>query len=179
MAAYKLLVAYDGTDFAGWQRQLNRRTVQALIEDALAPIEGRPVRAVAAGRTDAGVHAAGQVVSVALDAGLAPERLARALNAVLPEDVRIMACEAAPPGFDARKHAVAKTYRYTIFNGPVMPPALRRTAWHVPQPLALGPMQEAAAAIVGTHDFRPFQARGSAVKTTVRTVTKSVLGRVG
>jgi tRNA pseudouridine38-40 synthase len=170
----KLTIAYDGTDFAGWQRQAADRTVQAAIEDALAPIEARErVVIIGAGRTDAGVHAAGQVASVILDSAIGRDQLRRALNATLPPDVRIMAVEDVPAGFNAQFAAIRKTYRYWIWSEGVVPPQLRRFVWHVPQPLDAGAMDAAAQAIVGEHDFAGFQAAGSDVITTVRAMVRS------
>lgn len=173
MRTLKLTVAYEGTDFAGWQRQATERTVQAAIEDALRPIEGRRAVVVGAGRTDAGVHASGQVASVQLDAAIACGDLRRALNATLPPDVRILAVDEMPAGFNAQYAAVSKTYRYWLWAGGVVPPQLRRYVWHVPQPLDLERMQAAAAALIGEHDFAAFQATGGDVVTTVRRVFAS------
>ncbi|MGQ0733696.1 MAG: tRNA pseudouridine(38-40) synthase TruA [Acidobacteriota bacterium] len=171
----KLTIAYDGTEFSGWQRQAADRTVQAVIEDALEPLEGERAVLTAAGRTDAGVHAAGQVASATVRTARPTRELHRALNATLPPDVRIMAIEEVPAGFNARFDARAKTYRYWIWSGDVLPPALRRTAWHVPQVLDLVAMREAAAALVGPHDFASFQAAGSDVSTTVRELMASTI----
>jgi tRNA pseudouridine38-40 synthase len=169
----KLTIAYDGTDFAGWQRQAADRTVQATVEDALAPIEGRPIVITGSGRTDAGVHAAGQVASVALESTIANDTLQRALNATLPPDVRIMRVEDAPAGFNARFDARSKTYHYAIHCGSVLPPLRRRLVWHVKQPLAVHSMNAAAALLIGAHDFATFQAAGGEVVTTVRELSVS------
>jgi tRNA pseudouridine38-40 synthase len=166
----KLIVTYDGTDYVGWQRQSNGTSIQSLLEDALAPIEGGPVTVAGAGRTDAGVHALGQVASVPLTAVIDPATLARALNAVLPPDVRVLEAAEAAPDFHARFSAHAKTYRYQIREGPFVGPFERRYAWHQPQPLDNRAMAEAAAALIGRHDFASFQAAGSDVKTTERTI---------
>ena len=157
----RLVVAYDGADFAGWQRQAGHRTVQGELEAVLAAIEGAPVHVAGAGRTDAGVHAAAQVASCRLTAAIAPDRLVRAFNATLPFDVRVLAADEMPDRFHARLHARGKTYRYFVWHGPMDHPALRRVAWHVPQRLSVAAMQEAAAAFVGEHDFAAFQGQGS------------------
>lgn len=175
MRTLKLTIAYDGTDFAGWQRQPGERTVQQVLEEALAPIEKGDVTAVAAGRTDAGVHAAAQVVSVVLTNPIAPSDLRRALNATLPPDVRVLAIEHVPDRFNARHDAKLKTYHYAIWNGVAVPPPLRRYTWHVPKALDLDGMNEAAGVLVGLHDFAAFQATGSDVKTTVRRLLSSVV----
>jgi tRNA pseudouridine38-40 synthase len=169
----RLTIAYDGTDFAGWQRQASDRTVQAAIEDALLPIEGSRVIVVGAGRTDAGVHAAGQVASARLTSAIPTDELRRALNATLPEDVRILSVEAAAESFNAQFAAKLKTYRYWIWSSGVLPPQLRRYVWHVPQRLDTERMQTAAATLVGTHDFAAFQAAGSDVVTTTREMLES------
>lgn len=175
MGTFRLRLAYDGTDFAGWQRQVAHRTVQAELEAALAPIEGGPVDVAAAGRTDAGVHAAGQVASTRLTAAIAPDTLRRALNASLPPDIRVLEVDAMPEGWHARFHARAKTYRYWIWNGRVASPFARRYAWHVPQPLDVASMAAAAPAAVGHHDFAAFKGQGSQARTTARTVMASSL----
>ncbi|MCA1560264.1 MAG: tRNA pseudouridine(38-40) synthase TruA, partial [Acidobacteria bacterium] len=136
----------------------------------LRPIEGAPVAVHGAGRTDAGVHALGQVASVTLTAKIDAVTLARALNAVLPPDVRVASAEEAPPGFHARFSAVAKTYEYRIVNGPLVSPFLHRYVWQVPARLDLDAMRTAAHVLVGSHDFAAFQAAGSAVASTTRTV---------
>jgi tRNA pseudouridine38-40 synthase len=166
----RLVVAYDGADFAGWQRQARQRTVQAELETVLSAIEHAPVHVAGAGRTDAGVHAAGQVASVRLTAAIAPERLVRACNATLPPDVRVLSAEETFDRFHARIHARGKTYRYFVWHAPVGDPALRRIAWHVPQRLSLPAMQEAAALFAGEHDFAAFQGQGSRVRSTVRRI---------
>jgi len=171
----KLTLAYEGTGFAGWQRQVGARTVQETLEQSLAVVEERPVTVVAAGRTDAGVHARGQVVSAEVMNRLPPRVLMRALNVRLPEDVRVIAVEDAPPGFNARRHARAKLYHYTIALGDEPGPFVRRLVWHVPQKLDLTAMGEAARLLVGEHDFAAFQASGGDVKTSVRRLLRSAL----
>jgi tRNA pseudouridine38-40 synthase len=169
----KLTIAYDGTAFAGWQMQANQRTVQGVLEEALLPIEGARVVVHAAGRTDAGVHAAGQVISFSLTSRIACDALVRALNVRLNQDVRVMSAEEAPDGFNARFEARQKTYHYAIYNAPVVPPPLRHFVWHVPQPLDVTVMNAAAGVLVGEHDFAAFQAAGSDVVTTRREVVAS------
>jgi tRNA pseudouridine38-40 synthase len=165
-----LTLEYDGTDYVGWQRQPSGVSIQGLLEDALAPINGGPVTVHGAGRTDAGVHALGQVASVTLSSDLAEPALARALNAVLPPDVRVLAVEAAEQDFNARFNAHAKTYEYRIVNAPVVSAFLHRYVWHVSQPLDVETMRTAAGPLVGTHDFAGFQGAGSSVVTTQRTI---------
>jgi len=171
----KLTLAYEGTGFAGWQRQPGERTVQAVLEDALAAIDEQQVAVVAAGRTDAGVHALAQVASAEVSTRLPPPVLRRALNARLPDDVRITALAEAPPGFDARRSARTKHYRYTIAQGADPGPFVRRLVWHVPQRLDVAAMIEAAAMLRGEHDFAAFQAAGGDVRTSVRRLLRSRL----
>jgi tRNA pseudouridine38-40 synthase len=170
MRTLRLTLQYDGTDFVGWQRQPNGVSIQELIERALEPIEGHPVTVIGAGRTDAGVHAIGQVASVQLESSIDAASLVRALNATLPDAVRVTVVDEAPPDFNARFAAAGKVYEYRIWNGPIVPPFERRYVWHVPQKLDLGRMREAGRALVGRHDFAAFRAAGSDVATSERTL---------
>lgn len=170
MRNLKITVQYDGTDLVGWQRQETGVSVQALLEDALAPFDGGAVIVHGAGRTDAGVHALAQVATFLLRNAISPSTLARALNGVLPPQVRVLAAEEAPPHFHARFSATGKTYEYRIVNAPMASPFLHRYAWHVPQPLDLEAMRAAAARLAGTHDFAAFQGTGSIVSSTERTI---------
>jgi tRNA pseudouridine38-40 synthase len=169
----KATLAYDGTDFAGFQRQVGVRTVQQVLEDALAPIEGTEVVVTGAGRTDSGVHALGQVASFALTNSIDPMQLRQALNAVLPEDLRVLSIDEAPDGFNARFAARLKVYRYRIFNAKVISPFERRYALHISRELNLGAIREASAVLVGQHDFAAFQATGTNVVTTMRRLTRT------
>lgn len=171
MRTLKLTIQYDGTDYVGWQRQPGGPSIQGLLEEALAPIEGSPVTVQGAGRTDAGVHALGQTASVTLTATLPATTLGRALNAVLPRDIRVMDVEDAPAGFHARFSAVAKTYEYRVLTAAIASPFTVRYVWHVGQPLDLGAMRAAAHPLVGHHDFAGFQGAGSVVSSTERTIT--------
>jgi tRNA pseudouridine38-40 synthase len=166
----KLTLQYDGTDYVGWQRQANGTSIQELVERALEPIEGRQVTVIGAGRTDAGVHAIGQIASVQVETDLGLAVFARALNATLPEAVRITDVAEAPPDFNARFSAKGKVYEYRIWNDSVVPPFDRRYVWHVPQALDVEAMREAARPLVGRHDFAAFRAAGSEVVTTERTM---------
>ena len=171
----KLTISYDGTRFVGWQRQAEGESIQGLLEDALARFEGAPVVVHGAGRTDAGVHALGQVASVRLTCGHDTAALARGLNAQLPGEVRVTHVEDAAPDFHARFSARSKIYRYALRNAPLVSPFERAYVWHVPEPLDLEAMRAAAATLVGTHDFAAFQSAGSGVTDTVRTMTRSEL----
>jgi len=174
MTTFKITVAYDGTGFVGWQRQANGVSIQALIEDALRELDGRDVTVSGAGRTDAGVHAFGQVAAFTIARDLGPDAVVRALNAHLPQAVRVIGAEEAPPGFHPRFGARAKTYRYRLWNDEVMSPFDRAYAWHVPGPLDVAAMGAAARRLEGRHDFAAFQATGSSVVTTEREILESV-----
>jgi tRNA pseudouridine38-40 synthase len=177
MRTLKLTLAYDGTRFVGWQRQAAGDSVQATLEDALARFEGGPVTVHGAGRTDAGVHALGQVASASVTFAHDAATLARALNAQLPEDLRVVAVEDAPEGFHARFDARSKTYRYLIRNDPAANPFERPYVWHVPQPLDVAAMQAAAASFVGRHDFAAFRSVGTDVPDSIRTLASSTIRR--
>jgi tRNA pseudouridine38-40 synthase len=174
---YRLLLAYDGREFAGWQRQPGLRTVQQELEAALARITGEPVRCIASGRTDAGVHALGQVVSFQSATRLAPAVLAKALNAELPEDMLVFEVALAPPRFHALRDALRKRYRYVIEDGRLRDLFARHYLWHVFASLDVEAMQAAASLLVGTHDFASFQTGGSPRLSTVRTIYDLVVQR--
>jgi tRNA pseudouridine38-40 synthase len=170
MRTLKLTLQYDGTNYVGWQRQDSGMSIQMLLEDAIAPIERSRVTVHGAGRTDAGVHALAQVASVTLAAPIDPVTLARALNAELPRDVRVLAVEDAAPRFHARFSATGKVYEYRIVNATIVSPFIQRYVWHVPPPLDIDVMRAASSALVGTHDFAAFQGAGSVVASTERSV---------
>src|SRR6267154_1530721 len=157
MPTFKITIAYDGTDFVGWQRQAAGVSVQGLLEDSLRVLDERDVTVHGAGRTDAGVHALGQVASFSLARDASADVVRRALNARLPDAVRVLSAETVPEQFHARFSARGKTYRYRLWNAEVLDPFERRHAWHVIGALDVPAMQAAAAAIVGTHDFAAFQ----------------------
>jgi tRNA pseudouridine38-40 synthase len=169
---FKLVLEYDGAAFAGWQVQPARDTVQGALETAIARVSGRRVRVVGAGRTDAGVHAEGQVASARIETALGAERLRLALNGVLPASVVVVRASEAPESFHARRDARAKRYRYAIWNGAIRSPLRAPRAWCLQRPLDLAAMRCAAAAFVGTHDFASFQTAGSDVATTERTLER-------
>ncbi|HVO57522.1 MAG TPA: tRNA pseudouridine(38-40) synthase TruA [Dongiaceae bacterium] len=158
MRYFKLTIAYDGTDFHGWQIQSNKATVQGEIVSVLRRLTQENIALHAAGRTDAGVHALGQVGSFRTQSPLSCDEFQRALNAILPPAIRIFAVEETGPDFSARWSALAKTYRYRLYRGRVVPPALWRYVLHYPFPLDEDKMREAAARYVGTHDFASFAA---------------------
>ncbi|HXT71276.1 MAG TPA: tRNA pseudouridine(38-40) synthase TruA [Vicinamibacterales bacterium] len=180
MRTLKLTLAYDGTNYAGWQRQANALSVQQVVEDAFAPlVNGVPPTVAGASRTDAGTHALGQVASVNAEIDLTPVAVQRALNVRLPFDIRVLGVVDATPGFHARFQAAGKSYRYRMITTPVMSPFDRFYAWHAPEPKRIELMQEAAALLVGTHDFASFQARGAFVRETVRTIERLDLRESG
>jgi tRNA pseudouridine38-40 synthase len=173
MATFKITLAYDGTDYVGWQRQAAGVSIQGLLEEALRALDERDVAVTGAGRTDAGVHALGQVAAFSIERALTADAVVRAINARLPDAVRVLSAEEAPPSFHARFDARAKSYRYRICNGDVLSPFERRYAWHVPGALDAAAMQAAAQMLEGVHDFAAFQSAGSDVKTTEREVYSS------
>ena len=170
---YRLTLQYDGTDFQGWQIQAGARTVQGELTRALTLLEGHAVNVHGSGRTDAGVHAEGQVASVHLQRReFAPERLRAALNGILARDVRVLAVAIMPDDFHARFSAQGKTYVYRVILGPVMSPFWARYAHQEARPLALEQMQTAASVLLGTHDWTAFCAARSEPRSRVRTVTE-------
>lgn len=176
----KLTLSYDGSDFHGWQTQPGQRTVQETLEQAIARLTGELVFANASGRTDTGVHAVGQVVNFKTDTKHPPHVLLRAVNAHLPPDIVIGAAEEAALDFDACRQAKRKLYRYVLHDGAVPDLFLRRYCWHVPwgrlNDLA---MREAAAPLVGTHDFHSFETDWPNRKSSVRTITHLAVNRCG
>lgn len=154
---WRLKVAYHGGRFAGWQAQAGERTVQAELERALSLLAHEPVSARAAGRTDAGVHARGQVVSCRFSSSIPARKLPLALNANLPEDISVLSAEEMPAGFDAKRYAVGKRYCYRVLPRVPRDPFDGGTSWHVRSPLDLDAMREAAAVFVGEHDFESFR----------------------
>jgi tRNA pseudouridine38-40 synthase len=181
MPCFRLVLEYDGSGFEGWQQQPEgHRTVQAVLAQTLQEFSTAPVRVRGAGRTDTGVHALGQVASVTLETRLDAEALRRALNARLPRDVSVHQVARVDADFDPRRHARRKCYRYAIWNGPARSPLRARTHHHVPQPLDRAALEQAAKALEGRHDFASFQAAGSSVTATVRTLFRvSVSGALG
>jgi len=167
MSHWKLTLAYDGTPYRGWQVQPNLPTIQGLLADAIHRTVGQRVLPQGSGRTDAGVHALGQVASFTLDANIPEANLHRALNRCLPPSIRVLAVEAVPPTFHARHSALSKTYQYRIFPqcpAPpnnveyICPPTLAPYVWSCPWPLDLSALNQAAAHVLGTHDFTSFAA---------------------
>jgi len=155
---WRLVLAYDGSDFCGWQVQPDQPTIQGELSDAIERITGERVLPQGSGRTDSGVHALGQVASFRIGAPIPPANLMRALNRTLPESIRILEAEIAPPVFHARHSAIAKTYEYRIYRGEICPPTLARYAYALNWPLDLEAMRQAARHVLGEHDFSSFAA---------------------
>jgi len=167
----KLIVAYDGAPFAGWQSQSHSNTVQDHLERAFERVTGRPARVHGAGRTDAGVHALAQCAHVDVLKFLPADRWIKALNALLPPAIRVLRCRYVSNDFHARLSATGKIYRYRIWTASVLPPFEYRHAWHIPHPLDPRIVKTAAKHFVGTHDFAGFAAnRGKAERSTIRTI---------
>jgi tRNA pseudouridine38-40 synthase len=179
----KLTIAFDGTNYAGWQVQKSGVAVQEVIEKALKNIFHIELRLHGSSRTDSGVHARGMIAHFDIPRAkfnMVPRKLSLALNAHLPEDIRIMRAARVSSNFHARFNAAGKQYRYFIYNHPAMDPLLRTQAWHMPQPLDVAKMRQAARAFIGKHDFEAFAAnRGYKMESTVRTVTRCEIRRSG
>lgn len=169
MQRYKLLIAYDGSSYAGWQVQPGLKTIQGELERCFHKLTGKAVKVHGSGRTDQGVHAVGQAAHADLPASLKPANILKAMNALLPADIRLLKARLATENFHARRDAVGKEYRYLIWNSPIMPPFLCRYRTHIRQPLDIRAMRKAAAFLVGKHDFAAFSANPNrVVESTVR-----------
>jgi tRNA pseudouridine38-40 synthase len=177
MRNIKLILCYDGTDFHGWQRQPGLRTVQGVLESAIEDLTQVRATTTASGRTDAGVHALGQVVHFFTPSLHAPEVFVKALNALLPRDLRVQGAREMPQAFHATLDAQSKTYRYTIDNGPVASPFQLRYSWHVPRRLDIKAMNRAATALLGRHDFRSFETQWPNRQSSVRTILNLIVTR--
>jgi tRNA pseudouridine38-40 synthase len=158
MRTLKITLAYDGSEFSGWQVQPGRPTIQGTLAEALRRITGESVLPPGSGRTDAGVHALAQVASCTMETSIPDSNLVIALNDILPASIRVMQVEEVKPEFHARRSARAKTYRYRVFRGDICPPFLARQVYHHPYPLDEQAMMAAAPAVVGEHDFTSFAA---------------------
>ena len=158
MRNLKLVLAYDGSEFSGWQIQPDAITIQGSLASVIGRLTGEKVLPQGSGRTDAGVHALAQVATFATDSPIPTRNFLTALNDLLPSTIRVLQVTEMPSGFHARKSARGKTYRYRIYRSSVCPPFLSRYVWHYPYPLDHGAMQEAAARVVGKHDFTSFAA---------------------
>ena len=174
---YKLIVAYDGASFSGWQSQPDTNAIQDHLERAIHKISGERARVHGAGRTDAGVHALAQCAHVDLAKNLTAARWLRAINAVLPPTIRVMRCTNVAQSFHARFSAKGKIYRYRIWNGDVLPPLERGRAWHIAQKLDVDLMKESARASEGEHDFSGFAANPGKLEKDTRRKMETVTVR--
>jgi tRNA pseudouridine38-40 synthase len=180
MRNYKLILSYDGTDFQGWQTQPGYRTVQETLESALTALTGEPrIRANASGRTDAGVHALGQVVNFFSATQIPFRKLLNAINAHLPDDVVVRSIKEMPPAFDANRDAIRKLYRYVIHDGPTPSPFVRKYCCQAKRPLDAGAMARGAEALKGRHDFHSFETEWPNRMSSVRTITHLSVNRAG
>lgn len=182
MRNIKLTIAYDGTNYYGFQEQRGTGlpTIQEVLESTLSKMAGSRIQVYGAGRTDSGVHARGQVVNFDSSSWPIPtERMVPALNGALPNDIAVLAAEDVSPDFHARFSALGKTYLYVVYNSRVPSPFESRYSYFMPRPLDIKAMQEAASFLVGTHDFKAFQAANSPVKNTIRTIFQSRVWQEG
>lgn len=173
----KILLEYDGTNYHGWQRQKNACSIQEVLEEAISVMTGENIRITGAGRTDAGVHALGQVANFKTSTRIPLEKLPYAINSRLPDDIAVKSALAVPEDFHARLSAKAKVYTYTIYNAPFPSPLLRKYTYFFPLPLDMDAMRQATGLFVGIHDFSAFRASGSPVKTSVRRVNRLEVSR--
>jgi tRNA pseudouridine38-40 synthase len=167
---FQIIIEYDGSRYCGWQRQNNDPTVQETIEQALLKMTGQKISVIGSGRTDAGVHAFGQVASFKCDTKLTANDFVGGLNSLTPEDIVITACEEAADEFHARFSATSKTYHYRILNRPNPAAIMRQYAWHIRKALNLDAMRIALPHLIGSHDFKAFEGAGSPRAHTVRNV---------
>jgi tRNA pseudouridine38-40 synthase len=171
----KLVLEYDGAGYHGWQRQAGSLSIQEVIESRLGVMLGQRVGIRASGRTDAGVHAKGQVVNFHARTRLTPDEVLRGLNSLLPDDIVVLSAQEVDDSFHARFSAVSKVYEYHILNRPVPSALLRKYAWHVRRPLAIDPMRECLERVSGRCDFSAFMASGSAASSTERNMFRAEL----
>ncbi len=167
---FKLIIEYDGTDYHGWQRQKNGRTIQGEIENAINKMTQKKVSLTGSGRTDAGVHALAQTANFQCNTGLEPETLQRGLNSIVQNDIVIKKCCLVDDNFHARYSAKSKLYCYRILNQTLRSPVSRRYIWHISKTLDLKAMRLATSHIIGTHDFKSFEGAGSPRAGTTRTI---------
>jgi tRNA pseudouridine38-40 synthase len=173
MRTIKLVIEYDGSNYLGWQVQPRGPTLQGILQEQLTRLTGKPVHVIGSGRTDAGVHAAGQVAHFKTESSMDVISFQRALNSLLPEDVVILGVEEVDEGFHARKNPRSKVYEYRILNRDLRSAFHRGYAWHIPQRLDLRAMRKAARSLLGQHDFSAFQSTGSSTRTAVRKITRA------
>lgn len=180
MRNFKIVLQYDGTRYQGWQRQISTdNTIQGKLEALLSKMCDAPIEIQGAGRTDAGVHALGQAASFHMDTDKTPEEIMAYMNAYLPEDISVISCEEKPERFHARLNAKGKVYRYCIWNSANKPVFRRKYVHQVPGELDMAAMKQAAACLLGTHDYQSFTSAKRGKKSTVRTVDSIEIERSG
>lgn len=179
MRNIKLILEYDGTSYHGWQKQPRLSTIQKKLEDSLFSLFRERIQTAAAGRTDAGVHAKGQVVNFTAHASISSTCIQPALNSYLPKDIRVKKVSQVEPDFHARKSALRRVYRYLIYNGSFLSPFYRNFVWWVPFNLDPDLMIKASKFLIGEHDFSSFQSQGSSVSSTLREIKKLFLFEKG
>lgn len=177
MRNIKLIIEYDGTNYFGWQKQPNHRTIQETIENSIKKITKEDIDIFGSGRTDRGVHARGQVANFFTNARIPEDKIKDAINSVLPGDIVISHSEEVDEAFHSRYSAKGKEYRYIFFNRRIPSPLLRNYAYHIPQKLHFDLMEKSLADFIGTHDFKSFMASGSSVKDTIRTINNASLNK--
>lgn len=170
MKNIKLTIAYDGINYHGWQKQNDTLTIQSVIEEAIYKLTGENVDLIASGRTDANVHAIGQVANFITNSNIFPEKFFVAINSLLNEDIRIISSEEVDIDFNSRFDAKKKTYLYQIYNNKILNPFYRMYSWHIPYELDYSLMEIALKELVGEHDFKAFMSANSNVKSTIRTI---------
>jgi tRNA pseudouridine38-40 synthase len=175
----RLTLAFEGTAYHGWQIQDNSPTLQGLLSEAIARITGEKATLTGSGRTDAGTHARGLVANFFTGSRIAPGQLIRALNSILPRDIRVLSARQVPLDFHARRDAVSKVYRYQIYLGSVMPPHLMREHFHYPFPIDISKMVKAARLFLGEHDFASFAKTNSSAPSTIRRIYRCELKKQG
>ena len=173
MRNIRLVIEYDGTDYLGWQVQARGLTIQGILEEKLALLTGEKVHLIGSGRTDSGAHALGQVANFKTKSPMEILRLQKALNSLLPSDIAIRKVEEIDETFNARRSARSKIYEYRVLNREIRSVFHREYAWHIPQRLDLGEMEEASRVLIGEHDFSSFRSVGTPTKTAVRKVLRA------
>ena len=180
MRNFRIVIQYEGTRYQGWQKQNStENTLQGKFETLLSRMAGEPVEIAASGRTDAGVHAFGQVANFHMDTQMTPQELMERINSYLPEDVAVISCEEAAERFHSRLTAVKKTYRYRILNSSVPHVFDRRYVWQMAEPLDIAAMREAANHLLGSHDFKSFTSAKKSKKSTVRCIESIEIKKQG
>jgi tRNA pseudouridine38-40 synthase len=175
----KLTLSYDGSNYHGWQRQKNGLTIQEILEQKIGMMSGESITVIGSGRTDAGVHAQGQVCHFVTQSTIPVEAFSRGLNSLLPDDIRILKAEQVSEDFHARYSARSKVYEYRILNREEPDVFLRSYAWHIPRPLALAPMLKSLEMIRGEHDFSSFRSTGSSNRNPVRKIIRTEIRSSG